>query len=246
MIRIYLRFYEELNDFLPAERRKREFEHEVKSRSSIKDVVEALGVPHNEIDLILINGKSVGFDYIVQDNDRVSVYPMFESFDISEVTRLRAKPLRNSKFVCDVHLGRLARYLRMLGFDSLYSNNFSKEELINLSLEHKRTILTRDRHLLMRNEITHGYWIRHEDPVDQAKEVIERFHLEREIKEFTRCMECNSKLVHVDKKDISDLLPLKVKEYHNEFHKCRSCGRLYWKGTHYEEMKKMIKGFLTQ
>lgn len=240
-MRIHLRFYEELNDYLPLEKQKNMFEHIIKSRSSVKDVIESLGVPHSEIDLILVNGSSVDFSYIVQENDKISVYPVFESFDISEVTHLREKPLRNNRFICDVHVGKLVKYLRMFGFDCLVNNNYFKDELISISLEHKRTILTRDRHLLKRNEITHGYWIRNEDPIQQVKEVIERFHLEKVIKEFTRCMECNNELQKIEKIEIEHLLPPKVKEHHNEFYKCPSCNRLYWKGTHYEKMKIMIE-----
>lgn len=241
MTLVYLRFYEELNDFLPPEKRKVLFEHTVKTRSSVKDVIEAVGVPHTEIDLILVNGKSVYFNYIVQEHDTISVYPVFESFDISEVTHLREKPLRNIKFICDVHLGRLARYLRMLGFDCLYSSNYSKDEIVGISLDHRRTILTRDRNLLKRNEITQSYWIRNENPTKQVKEVLERFHLEKDIKGFTRCMECSGLLEKVEKDEIIDLLPPKVKEYHNEFYRCTVCRRIYWQGTHYENMKKMIE-----
>jgi len=119
-----IRFYEELNDFLPLERRKVDFSHEFQRRASIKDLIEALGVPHTEVDLILVNGASVDFSYIVRDGDRISVYPMFEAFDIQMVSRVRPQPLRVIRFVLDVHLGKLARYLRLLGFDTLYRNDY--------------------------------------------------------------------------------------------------------------------------
>jgi len=119
-----IRFYEELNDFLPLERRKVDFSHEFQRRASIKDLIEALGVPHTEVDLILVNGASVDFSYIVRDGDRISVYPMFEAFDIQTVSRVRPQPLRVIRFVLDVHLGKLARYLRLLGFDTLYRNDY--------------------------------------------------------------------------------------------------------------------------
>lgn len=244
MIHAYFRFYEELNDFLPLEKRKIEFEHIIKARSSVKDVIESIGVPHSEIDLILVNYNSVDFNYIVQDDDRISVYPVFESFDISEVTHLRPKPLRDPKYVLDVHLGKLARYLRMLGIDSVYENSFSKDEIINISLRQKRTILTRDRNLLKKNEITHGYWIRSEDPIEQTKEVIFRFHLESEIKEFSLCLECNYPLQPISKAEIINSLPPKVFNYHNEYYVCKSCGRNYWRGTHYEKMKKLLSRIL--
>lgn len=237
---VFFRFYEELNDFLPEVKRKTRFEHTYLNRTSVKDMIESIGIPHTEIDLILVNGKSVGFNYIVQPNDEISIYPVFESFDISELQHLRALPLREPKFVLDVHLGTLARYLRMLGIDSTYKNDFTKDEMINISINQKRTILSKDRNILKRNEITHGYWIRNDDPVNQVKEVIERFHLQNFIKEFTRCLECNSLLTAVNKSEIEGELPPKVKERQNEFHRCTGCNKIYWKGSHYEKMKKLI------
>jgi uncharacterized protein with PIN domain len=240
MHNVFLRFYEELNDFLPEEKKKIRFEHTYLHRTSVKDMIESVGVPHTEIDLILINGNSVGFNYIVQPNDDISVYPVFESFDISEVQHLRNQPLREPKFILDVHLGTLARYLRMLGIDSLYKNDFTKDEIVKISLENKRAILTKDRNLLKRNEITHGYWVRNDELVKQAKEVIERFDLVSSVKEVSRCMECNSILIPVDKKEIENVLPPKVKVQQNEFNRCPACNKIYWKGSHYERMKKLI------
>ncbi|MCH7974911.1 MAG: twitching motility protein PilT, partial [Bacteroidetes bacterium] len=157
--KIYFRFYEELNDFLPGEKRKVPFEHIYIDRTSVKDVIESFGVPHTEIDLILVNGKSVGFDYLISVGDDISVYPVFESLDITDVQYLRPKPLRNPKFIADVHLGKLAHYLRMMGFDVLYKNDFDDDEIVNVSLTEKRAILTKDRGILKRSEVTHGYWI---------------------------------------------------------------------------------------
>ena len=141
--KIYIRFYEELNDFLPEERKKKRFEHQFIDRTSVKDLIESLGVPHTEVDLILVNGKSVNFKYLINDSDDISVYPVFESLDISEVQHLRPKPLREPKFICDVHLGKLARYLRMMGFDVFYKNNFDDEEIVRISLKERRAILTK-------------------------------------------------------------------------------------------------------
>lgn len=237
---VYLRFYEELNDFLPGENRKIRFQHQFTGRQSVKDLIESLSVPHSEIDLILVNGNSVKFDYIVQDKDDISVYPMFESFDISNVTHLRTEPLREPKFIADVHLGKLARYLRMLGIDTLYNNHYSKDDLVLVSLKERRAILTRDRNLLKRNEITHGYWIRNDDPVEQVREVIERFDLINSLREFSRCMECNAVLEKIEKSQIEKELPAKVRLYQNEFYRCPECKRIYWKGTHYDKMKVLI------
>ena len=240
----YLRFYEELNDFLSAEKEKilgaRRIEHHFIDRTSVKDMIESLGVPHTQVDLILVNSKSVDFSYIVNDGDEISIYPVFESLDISDVQHLRAEPLREPKFVLDVHLGKLARYMRMVGLDTVYKNNSADGELIEISLKEKRTILTKGRGILKRNEVTHGYWVRNEAPGKQLKEVVERFDLKNELKEFSRCLECNSTLIEIEKEKIIDRLPPKIKEWQNEFYYCRVCDKIYWKGSHYEKMKKMI------
>ena len=240
----FFRFYEELNDFLPKEKRKSRFEHSFIDRSSVKDMIESLGVPHTEVDLILVNGKSVDFSYIINDRDDISVYPVFESLDISDIQHLRAKPLRNKKFVLDVHLGTLARYLRMIGFDTSYKNNYNDDEIVDVSLKEKRTILTRDKGILKRNAVTHGYWIRNQSPGLQLKEVAERFGLKKQIREFERCLECNSQLVKIDKEKILDRLPLKVRQRQNNFWYCKNCDNIYWRGTHFEKMKEIINKFI--
>jgi len=237
----YLRFYEELNDFLPEERKKKRFTHDFFNRTSVKDLIESLGVPHTEVDLILVNGKSVNFKYLIHDGDDISVYPVFESFDITEVQHLRPKPLRKPKFVADVHLGRLTRYLRMMGFDVSYKNNFDDDEIVRVSLKEKRAILTKDRGILKRRDVTHGFWIRSTKVEEQAKEVLSRFDLKKEIKEFSRCIECNDSLKSIKKETIIKQLPPKVAAAQNEFYKCPSCNKIYWKGTHYQQMLSFIK-----
>ena len=235
------RFYEELNDFLPAEKRKVRFVHNFIDRASVKDMIESLGIPHTEIDMILVNGNSVDFNYIVKDGDDISVYPVFESIDITDVQHLRSKPLRVPKFIADIHLGSLAKYLRMLGFDVQYKNNFTDDEIIEISSKEKRAILTKDRGLLKNNRITHGYWIRKAGLEEQVKEVITRFDLKDEIKEFFRCLECNHILGAIEKEKIKGRVPPKVKERLNEFWYCKHCDKVYWKGSHYEKMLKFIE-----
>ncbi|MBT4483234.1 MAG: Mut7-C ubiquitin/RNAse domain-containing protein [Candidatus Latescibacteria bacterium] len=234
------RFYEELNDFLPEDKRKITFTHEFTGKPSIKDVIEAIGIPHTEVDLILINGKSVTFSYHLQNGDMVSVYPVFESLDISNVTHLREKPLRKPRFILDVHLGKLAKYLRMLGFDTLYDNDYDDSRIIELADEEKRTILTRDVGLLKNNTVTHGYWIRALNSEEQLKEVISRFDLSSSIKSFSRCTVCNGKMQCVAKESVMEQLKPKTRQYYNEFYQCSDCGKIYWKGSHYNRMKDFI------
>ncbi len=243
---VSFRFYEELNDFLPKEKRKTRFEYNFIDRTSIKDMIESLGIPHTEIDLILVNGNSVNFSYLVNDKDDISVYPVFESLDISDIQHLRAKPLRNKKFVLDVHLGTLAKYLRMIGFDTRYKNDYNDDEIVDISLGERRTILTRDKGILKRKEVTHGYWIRNQNPELQLKEVTERFNLKNQISEFERCLECNAKLEKINKEKIIDRLPLKVKQRQNNFWYCKNCNKIYWRGTHFEKMMEMIARLLIE
>lgn len=238
------RFYEELNDFLPPARRKTTFDLHFERRTSIKDMVESLGVPHPEIELILVNGESVDFSYIVRDRDRISVYPVFELLDISPLIRLRPRPLRRPRFVADCNLGRLARYLRLLGFDCLYENAYSDADVAGISQQQQRTVLTRDRRLLHRKIITHGLFVRATSPRLQVIEVLARLDLYRLAQPFTRCTRCNGKLQTVAKTDIDTELQPRTRRYYEEFLRCDSCGQIYWQGSHFERVKPLVDEFL--
>ena len=237
---VNIRFYEELNDFLPSDLRKTDFNHELKKSRSVKDLIESIGVPHTEIDLIIVNSESVDFNYPVQNGDHISVYPVFESLDISQLKHNQPQPLRNTRFVLDVHLGRLAAYLRMLGFDTLYRNDYDDPELADISASEHRILLTCDRQLLMRKQITHGYFVRARHPQQQLLEVLSRFDLYNNQHPFSRCMHCNGKTRLVNKKDIESQLLAKTNKYYNEFFQCESCSKIYWKGSHYLKMQNMI------
>ncbi len=241
---VQIRFYAELNDFLPAERRGRTLERRLTSSPSVKDLIESYGVPHTEVDLIVVNGESVGFDYRVTGGDYVSVYPVFEALDIGATTRLRSKPLRDPRFVLDVHLGTLARYLRMLGFDALYSAHADDDELARISHEQHRILLTRDRGLLMRGIVTHGHYVRNTSARRQLAEVVQHFHLVRLAKPFSRCMKCNGLLREVAKEEVVDRLPPRVRREHQQFQICGDCGQVYWKGSHHERMRRLIDAVL--
>lgn len=241
MIEVSLRFYAELNDFLPPTKRQRTFVHRLKERAAIKDVIEAVGVPHTEVDLVLVNGESVDFTYLVQDGDRISVYPVFETIDITPLTRVRPRPLREPRFVVDTHLGKLAVYLRMLGFDTIYRNDWDDTTLAHLSQSEHRILLTRDRGLLKRSVVTHGYHVRATHPEHQVAEVVQRFDLFRALAPFRRCLRCNGVLTSVTKAAIVDQLPPKIRQYYDEFHRCQGCHRVYWKGTHYQRMEQLMQ-----
>ena len=244
MKRAYFRFYAELNDFLPPWRRMVPFACSFETSGSVKDMIEALGVPHTEVDLILANGSSVDFSYAVQNGDYISIYPVFESIDIKPLLRVRPEPLREIRFVLDTHLGRLAGYLRMMGFDTLYRNDYQDEELVRISTNARRLLLTRDRGLLKRRAVTRGYFVRATEPRQQLAEVLRRFDLYRSIVPFARCLRCNGSLQAAEKQLIQDRLPPKTKQYFDEFRVCEACDRIYWKGSHYQRMQRLIERLL--
>jgi uncharacterized protein with PIN domain len=243
---VRFRFYAELNDFLPPKRRFVSFAYPLEGKQSVKDAIEALGVPHTEVDLILVNGESVDFSYVLRGGDRVSVYPVFESIDISPIVRVRPQVLRETRFVADTHLGRLAAYLRMLGFDTLYRNDFADDELARISSTEHRILLTKDRGLLKRNAVTHGYLVHEGEPREQLAEVLRRFDLFDSIATFRRCMRCNGLLEPVSKEAIRDRLLPKTAQYYDKFMICPDCGRIYWQGSHYEHMQRFIEGILRE
>ena len=240
MPEVSLRFYEELNDFLPQALRKRSFTCSYTPKQPIKQLIENHGVPHTEVEVILVNGESVAFDYLLQPGDRISVYPVFESMDVTPLLRLRPKPLRALRFIADAHLGKLARYLRLLGFDCLFFNDAGDSELARISVAQRRVLLTRDRGLLMHRVITHGCFVHATEPKRQLLEIVKRLQLEGVYNPFSRCMECNGQLAAVEKKRIEEQLPPRVREHHSDFWRCDACGRIYWKGSHYREMRSFI------
>ena len=239
-MKAYFRFYAELNEFLPNDQKYQLVPVNFKGRQSVKHLIESSGIPHTEVDLVLVNGRSVDFCYLVQQDDRITVYPVFESLDISPLLRLRPKPLRVARFVLDGHLGRLAAYLRMLGFDALYRNDFDDEELAEISASQRRILLTRDRVLLKRSKVTHGFCLRTKDSRQQLLDVIQRFDLLSQLSPYTRCISCNGMLEKVEKSEIVDQLQPKTRKYFNEFSHCVGCGKIYWKGSHHERMESLV------
>jgi len=240
MTEIRFRFYEELGDFLPPVRRKREFPYSIGDRETVKHAIEACGVPHTEVELILVNGDSVGFDYQLRAEDRISVYPQFEAFDITPLLRVRERPLRNPRFIADVHLGALARYLRMLGFDTLFDETWRDAQIAAISARDRRMVLTRDRDLLMHKVITHGRFVRAMRPGDQLREVVDAVDLTGSFAPFTRCMECNTELDRVSRESVQHRVPADTLETFTRFSQCGSCQRVYWQGSHYRRMWKFI------
>ena len=207
---------------------------------SVKDMIEGCGVPHTEVDLIVSNGRSVDFSYLVNDGDRVSVFPVFESFDVTPIVKVRPEPLRKVRFVADSHLGRLARLLRLLGLDTLYEHDWDDPELVRISTSRQRILLTRDVGLLKHGLVTHGYYLRAGDSREQMTEVVRRFHLARLFTPFTRCMACNGELIPVAKKEIAHRLPPQTDRHVDDFRVCSSCDKIYWQGAHHAELRRIV------
>lgn len=244
MAKAVFRFSAELNDFLPLSQRQVSFTHFFKERSSVKDMIEALGVPHTEVDCILVNAEGVDFSYIVQDGDRIDVYPISTSTEFTPLVSVRPQLPSILSFVLDVHLGKLASSLRLLGFDTLYRNDYDDEELAEISASQQRILLTRDKGLLMRSLVTYGYYVRATKPEQQVIEVLRRFDLFGKVLPFQRCIRCNGLLEAVSKESILDQLPEKTRLEIDEFHRCSECSQIYWRGSHYERMQQFIDGVL--
>ncbi|MGH9228719.1 MAG: Mut7-C RNAse domain-containing protein [Acidimicrobiales bacterium] len=236
-----VRMYAELNDFLPPELRGRVLRRPFRPHQTVKDVIEAAGVPHTEVDLVLVNGEPVGFSDRPAAGDRLAVYPMFETLDIGPVNRLRPQPLRDVRFVVDVHLGRLARLLRLLGFDTRWSNDLDDATLAAIGESEHRIVLTRDRGLLKRRRVTHGLFVHSERPVEQAVEVVQRLDLADRLAPFSRCLRCGGELAQADKADVLDRLEPLTRRHYHEFHRCQGCGKVYWRGSHHARLAEAVE-----
>jgi uncharacterized protein with PIN domain len=234
------RFYEELNDFLPKAKRKKEFSVSFPQGSTVKDVLASLGVPHTEVDLILINGQAENFSFPLWGGERVSAYPVFESFDIRSVRKLGPDSLRQLKFIADVHLGKLAKYMRLFGFDTLYHTDSDPQGLVQVSLQEDRVLLTRNRDLLKQKVITRGILVGETDPREQLKAIFERLDLYADARPFSRCVRCNGPVEPIPKQEIVQRLPSRVKQNCQVFSSCSSCHRVYWEGTHFKRMNRFV------
>jgi uncharacterized protein len=241
-----VRAYAELNDFLPAESRGMTVRRPFRTHQTVKDVLEAMGIPHTEVDLIVVNGSPRGFSYRPSVGDRIAAYPMFEALDIGSTASLRPIPLRDTRFAVDVNLGRLARLLRLLGFDVWWSNDTDDKTLAEISLGEHRILLTRDRALLKRRAITHGLFVHSQDPEEQTLEVLRRLDLRQRLAPLTRCLRCNGKLAAVAKDEVIDHLEPLTRRHYQEFSRCTDCGRIYWAGSHYAKLLSLVERLCAQ
>lgn len=253
-----IRFFSVLNIFLAPEKKKITFSHTIKGKPSIKDTVEALGVPHTEIDCILVNGKPVDFNYLIQGGEKIRVYPAGAGNRRgrpcacpNDKWRPQGAPLQprfpyRPRFLADVHLGKLARHLRLLGFDTLYERDYADPQIIERIKGKKRIVLTRDIGLLKNKAVRYGYFVQAIDATRQIKEVVKRFHLSDKVKPFTLCLDCNGRIYRTAKAKVLHKLPPATKEFYAAFYACRSCGKVYWKGAHHRRLVSIIRSVMNR
>lgn len=244
MIQVTIRFYGDLNDLLFSGFAGPTVHRSLPGPTSAKDLIEGCGVPHTEMDLILVDNQAVDFSYLIQEDQQISVYPVFKELHISGSDRLQKPTLPHNRFMADTNLGKLARYLRMAGFDTAYVREQSEREIISQMLGEKRVLLSRDRKLLMHKVIKYGYLPRSDEPAEQLREVFCRFDLFDEIHPFSRCPHCNGVLHPVAKEEIIDQLEPLTKRYFDDFSQCPDCGKVYWAGSHRQRMDKRVKKLL--
>ena len=235
MIEAGFTFIGELNDFLARNRRGITFPLKFEDHQTVKHLYESLGVPHTEVSHIMGHSSPVDFSYHPKNGEHIEVYPF------SAENRRPVPAEGELRFVLDMHLGKLARYLRLLGFDAAYRNDYNDLELAGVAQSEGRVLLTRDRRLLMRKQVTWGCCIRSLDPHQQLFEVLQRYDLRGEISPFQRCAHCNTLLISTSKKAVLDRLEPLTRRYYDDFQICPNCQQIYWKGSHYERMLDWIQ-----
>jgi uncharacterized protein with PIN domain len=238
---VNVRFHGELNDFIAGESQHTDLEQTYDHVRSIKDLLESMGVPHTEINVLMVNGSSVDFSYLVAAGDSIDAYPAHDRPGSSAFIALQPAISGSPAFVLDVHLGKLAAYMRMYGFDAYYQNNLDDPALASISAEQNRILLTCDRRLLMRSKITSAYFVRQRIPEKQLEEVIQRYQLADQIRPFSRCIHCNGFIKAVDKSAIESQLLPKTREHYDRFFQCQQCGKIYWEGSHVTHMKTFMQ-----
>jgi uncharacterized protein with PIN domain len=245
MWQVTCHFHDRLANYLATGRQARGLDYTSNGPTAVKHVIEALGVPHTEVECILANDRPVGFAYLVQAGDRLDVYPVIPP-QIQAPVRLRPVPPTPARFVADNHLGRLVTYLRLLGFDTLYPNHLDDAGLADLAADQERVLLSRDRRLLMRKIVVHGLCLQSRDPRQQLDDVLDRFDLRDAIAPWKRCLRCNGLLRPVAKEAIIGRLEPLTKKYYHEFHICQECQQIYWKGSHYGPLHDLVAEVLAR
>lgn len=241
MATVTVRLYGALNDFLRPGHRQSALACEFRGTRSAKDVLEGLGVPHPEIALVLVNGDAVGFAHPVRDGDRVAAYPVFGHLAPQGSPSLVEPEPAEPRFVADVHLGRLAAYLRLAGFDTDYASCRTDAEIVEIAEAADRTVLTRDVGLLRHGRVRRGYFVRETRPARQLVEVLRRYDLAARASPFSRCLACNHRLRPASRPEVEPLLPGRTADLYSRFWRCDRCGRVFWQGSHYARLRTLLE-----
>lgn len=237
MTEILIRFHGDLSSLLYRKwRGNSTIEYRLERRASIKDIIEALGIPHTEVDRLTADRREIDFHHIPDAEQTIEVFPVSEQTDFFSPTLLRPRPLPGLYFIADVNVGKLAKKLRLLGFDTLYGRHLTDEVLAETAAREERIVLSKDKGVLMRKKVIWGHLLRSDDPEEQLTETVRLFRLEKEVAPYTRCQHCNSILTPVAKEDIDHLLEPLTRRYYHSFQICRNCGQIYWAGSHRRKM----------
>lgn len=242
-----VRLYGALRDFLPRSRRRAlQLEVSLRGRPGVKDVLESLGVPHPEIELLIVDGEPHGFTTRVAPGARIAAYPRFHGIELSAGPLATPRPAPPVRFALDGHLGGLARALRLLGFDATWQPQIEDVVLVAHATGEHRVLLTRDVGCLKRGEVVLGHWVRNTAPEQQLLEVLEHFELGTSLHPFTRCLICNVVLLARRAVEVRDRVPPRVAERHLLYRQCPQCLRIYWQGTHAESLTRRLERVLSQ
>lgn len=237
-----IRFHGDLAGLIGPGKRAKASAYPVDRRASIKDVIEALGVPHTEVYGLIVDGAEVDFNHILEEGQSVDVRPAKPPVDVTRPTLLRPTPLPSPRFVVDVNVGRLANLLRILGLDAAFGNAWDDTAIADMAETEGRIVLSRDRELLKRSKVVYGRLVRACDPEEQLMEVLTLFGLRGPFARFSRCLRCNVPLQPVVKADILDRLLPKTRKYYDTFSMCPACKRIYWAGSHYDKLAERLRG----
>jgi uncharacterized protein len=237
-VEIEVRAYAELVDLVD----RAESEVPFGRPRSVKDLLSSIGLPRCELGLVLVDGEAVALDHLLTGGERVAAYPPFHQLTPDAGASLWPEPPEPRRFVLDVHLGTLARRLRLLGFDSWYRTHADDDELAAVADSQARILLSRDRQLLLRRTVVHGYCPRADDPEEQLAEVVERYGLADRAMPLTRCVRCNGELLAVDKAEVLAELPPRTRQAFDTFVRCASCRQVYWPGAHTPAIEAILGG----
>lgn len=255
-----VRIHGSLVDFLPSARRGRPLQRPILGRPAVKDVLEAVGVPHPEIGRILVGGGPVGLAHRLAPGDVVDAYPLGRPGrggsgagdgregpgDATGPDGPDPGPTEDPRFVLDGHLGRLAAHLRMCGFDTSYRRDADDGELAAIAATEDRILLTRDVGLLKRSVVRRGAFVRSDRPRDQLVEILGRFGLSGSVRPFSRCLRCNGGLEPVDRATVRAIVPPRVLGEQDAFRRCGQCGGIYWRGSHHRRMTRLLDDVLAE